>query len=256
MAIGAPMKCSVELKNVHLNIPVFAPNSQRLIRRPTFLSPVGGNLQSQNGKVYVQALKAVSFALEHGDHLGLIGHNGAGKTTLLKVIAGIYPASSGEVLTEGSVGCLFDTASAIAPEMTGYECIKFQHLIYGDATQDWSALANDVGEFTELGSYLGLPIRTYSEGMKARLMAALATAWKRDILLIDEGIGAGDAAFQDKMSRRVDNLLESAGLLVIASHSTELLRTYCKRGIVLIHGEIKMIGDLEDALNYYAKLVA
>ena len=248
------MKCNVELRNVYLNIPVFAPNSQRLIRRPLFLSSVGGNLQSQNGKVHVQALKAISFALEYGNHLGLIGHNGAGKTTLLKVIAGIYPPSTGDVIVNGTVGFLFDTGGSVTPEMTGNECIKFQHLVYGSPAEDWRRLVDDVTEFTELGSYLSLPIRTYSEGMKARLMAALATAWKRDILLIDEGIGAGDAAFQDKMSRRINNLLESAGLLVIASHSAELLRTYCKRGIVLVHGEIKMIGDLEDALNYYAKL--
>lgn len=247
------MKCSIKLDDVDLNIPVFAPNSQRLIRRPQFMAPVGGNLQHQNGKIYVQALKAVTFALEHGEHLGLVGHNGAGKTTLMKVIAGIYPHSRGNVEVKGTVGCLFDTSGGITPEMTGYECIKFQHLVYGSRQQDWKDLAEDITDFTELGSYLNLPIRTYSEGMKARLMAALATAWSRDILLIDEGIGAGDAAFQDKMLRRVNALLENAGLLVIASHSVELLKTYCKRGVVLDHGEVRMVGSLEDALRYYAE---
>lgn len=251
------MECSIELKDVHLNIPVFAPNAQRLIRRPTFMSSVtsvGGELHSHNGKIHVQALKGISVSLEHGEHLGLIGHNGAGKTTLLKLIAGIYPPSRGEVSIKGTVGCLFDISAGVSPEMTGYECIKFQHLIYGNPNEDWQPLAEDVRQFTDLGDYLGLPMRTYSEGMRARLMAALATAWKRDILLIDEGIGAGDSAFQDKMKLRINELLQSAGLLVIASHSVGLLRTYCKRGLVLEHGEVRMIGELQEALDFYEKL--
>jgi len=247
------MKCSVEFNDASLNIPIFAPNSQRLIKRPNFLSQVGGNLHRSNGKVYVQALRSVSFNIKNGEHLALIGHNGAGKSTLLKAIAGIYPITSGEVLTEGSVGCLFDVGTGITPEMTGFECIRLQHLIYGDGSIELPELIEDIKQFSELGEYLGMPIRTYSEGMKARLMAGLATAWKRDILLIDEGIGAGDAAFQSKMNQRVSSLLEGAGLLVIASHDTGLLRQYCKKAIVLSSGAIVMSGDLEEALEYYSK---
>ena len=243
--------CSAVLKDVDLSIPVFAPNQQRLIRGSLFRSAVGGNLNQHNGKVHVQALRGVSFELGHGDHLALIGHNGAGKTTLLKVIAGIYPPSKGEVIVRGSVGCLFDIETGVTPEMTGYECIKFQHMIYGDTKEEWRVLAEQVAAFTELGDYLELPLRTYSAGMRARLMAALATSWRRDILLIDEGINAGDQAFQDKFARRINELLENAGLLVIASHSPDLLRKYCTRGVVLNHGEVRKIGSLDEALDCY-----
>lgn len=245
--------CSAVLRNVSLNIPIFAPNQMRLIRKPQFLSPVGGNIDTQFGKIHIQALRNVSFDLNEGEHLALIGHNGAGKTTLLKLLAGIYPPSAGEVATEGTIGCLFEIGAGVAAEMTGYEYVKLYHRIYSKASETLQELIDDITDFTELGDYLTLPIRTYSEGMRARLMAALATAWRRDIFLIDEGIGAGDAAFQSKFSQRVNALLKSAGLLVIASHSEELLRKYCTRGLVLKHGEVLMIGELEEALSFYSR---
>jgi ABC-type polysaccharide/polyol phosphate transport system ATPase subunit len=246
-------QCRAELRNVYLNIPVFAPNQMRLIRKPQFLSPVGGNINDNKGKVHIQALRNVSFELEHGEHLALIGHNGAGKSTLLKIISGIYPPSAGEVSVRGSIGCLFDIGAGLTPEMTGHEYIKFYHAVYSNPNELLQDLIEDITEFTELGNYLELPIRTYSEGMRARLMAALATAWRREIFLIDEGIGAGDAAFQIKFSQRVNALLESAGLLIIASHSPELLRKYCTRGLVLKHGEVRMIGPLDEAFDFYAR---
>jgi homopolymeric O-antigen transport system ATP-binding protein len=236
-----------------LNIPIFAPNQMRLFARRS-LHSVGGNLDEVRGKVHVQALKGISFEIGRGEHLALIGHNGAGKSTLLRVIAGIYPPTRGEVSVTGSIGCVLDMGAGITPEMTGYECIKFQHMLFGNPDEEWQDLAEDVSEFTDLGDYLTLPIRTYSEGMRARLIAALATSWRRDILLIDEGIGAGDQEFQEKLSRRVRRLLESAGLLVLASHSIDLLRTYCTRGLVLAHGEVQMIGELEDAVQAYANM--
>ncbi|HTP94185.1 MAG TPA: ATP-binding cassette domain-containing protein, partial [Xanthobacteraceae bacterium] len=172
-------ECSAILRNVDLSIPIMGPGQLRLLRGSLIKSAVGGNLDRQNGKVHVQALRGVSFELRRGEHLGLVGHNGAGKTSLLKVIAGIYPPSNGEVIVEGSIGCLFDIEAGISPEMTGYESIKFQHMIYGDADEPLRALTEEIASFTELGNYLELPLRTYSAGMRARLMAALATAWRR-----------------------------------------------------------------------------
>jgi ABC-type polysaccharide/polyol phosphate transport system ATPase subunit len=246
-------ECSAVLRNVDLTIPILDPGQRRLFSRSMIHSAVGGKLNHLNGRVQVQALRGISFELARGEHLGLVGHNGAGKSSLLKVIAGIYPATNGEVSVRGSVGCLFDIEAGITQEMTGYECIKFQHMIYGDPAERWQDLAKDVAEFTELGEFLELPLRTYSVGMRARLMAALATSWRREILLIDEGIGAGDQAFQEKFSKRVDTLLQSAGLLVVASHGADLLRAYCTRGIVLEHGEIRFAGTIDEALNFYSK---
>jgi ABC-type polysaccharide/polyol phosphate transport system ATPase subunit len=246
--------CSVSLRHLQLSIPVFPANQQRLFRKPAFLTSVGGHLDRQKGKVYVQALRNVSFEVRRGEHLALIGHNGAGKTTLLKTIAGIYPPTEGEVVTRGSIGCLFDIGAGMAPEMTALEYVRLYHMVHSTPSESWEKLVEDITEFTELGNFLEMPIRTYSEGMRTRLTAGLATAWQRDILLVDEGIGAADAAFQDKFERRVNRLLKSAGLLVIASHAVKLLRQYCTRGLVLQHGEVRMIGELEEALDFYSKL--
>jgi ABC-2 type transport system ATP-binding protein/lipopolysaccharide transport system ATP-binding protein len=243
---------SITLRNVSLSIPIFSANQRRLLRKPSFLSPVGGTIANQDGKMYIRALRGISFSVSRGEHLALIGHNGAGKSTLLKVLGGMYPPSSGTVSVSGSIGCLFEMGAGAQPEMTGYECIRLQHLIHNDMGADWREAAEEIAEFTELGEFLHLPLRTYSAGMHARLIAAIATAWPRDILLIDEGIGAGDEAFQNKFAARIEKFLSSAGLLIIASHSEMLLRKYCARGLVLVHGEAHMNGTLDEALAYYA----
>ena len=243
---------SISLRNVSLSIPIFSANQRRLLRKPSFLSPVGGTIANQDGKMYIRALRGISFSVSRGEHLALVGHNGAGKSTLLKVLGGMYPPSSGTVSVNGSIGCLFEMGAGTQPEMTGYECIKLQHLIHNDFGSDWREAAQEIAEFTELGEFLHLPLRTYSAGMHARLIAAIATAWPRDILLIDEGIGAGDEAFQNKFAARIEKFLSSAGLLIIASHSEALLRKYCARGLVLVHGEAHMNGTLDEALAYYA----
>lgn len=242
----------INLSDVRLSIPVFSPNQQRLLRKPFTTSSVGGTMTRDRGKVYVNALRGITFDLGPGEHLALIGHNGAGKSTLLKLIAGIYPPTAGTVRVNGSIGCLLETGTGVTPEMTGYEVIKMQHLIHGPYGSDWEEASKEIAEFTDLGEYLHLPLRTYSSGMRARLIAATATAWPRDIMLIDEGIGAGDAAFQKKFARRLENFLLQAGLLVIASHNNELLRRYCTRGLVLEHGELRLLGSLDDALNYHS----
>ena len=243
--------CHIALENVSVSIPVFTPGQQRLLQRPSFLTSVGGRLSKSNGRVHVEALKNVSFEINHGQALALIGHNGAGKTTLLRVIAGIYPPTQGVVRVEGRIGCVFDAATGISPDMTGRECIKYHTLIYGRGA-NWREIEQDVTAFTDFGDFLDLPVRTYSSGMNSRLTAALATAWKHDILLIDEGIGAGDAAFQKKFSTRLENYLRSAGMLVLASHSTEMLRSYCTHGLVVAHGSVRFFGGIEGALAFYA----
>jgi homopolymeric O-antigen transport system ATP-binding protein len=243
----------ITVRDVHLSIPVFAPNQLRLIRKPRFLSPMGSNIDQHNGRVYVHALQGVSLELTAGEHLALIGHNGAGKSTLLRVIAGILPPSQGEVTVSGSIGCLLDAGLAMNPDMTGYESIKLRHLISGNQTEDWHDTAEEIAEFTELGPYLNLPTRTYSTGMRARLSAALATSWPHDILIIDEGIGAGDESFQTKFATRIENFLSRAGLLIFASHNPTLLKRHCTRGLVLEHGKVAMMGDLQDALSYYSR---
>jgi len=245
-------ECHVRLDNVHLSIPIFGPGQQRLFRSPFRRTSVGGNVVSRNGRAYVDALRGVSLDVSRGESLALIGHNGAGKSTLLRLIAGLLPPTVGNRLVEGSLGWLFDVAGGMSGDLTGHECVRYWCLINEVPREHWPSIIEDVVSFTDLDSYLMLPIRTYSDGMRARLFAALATAWKRDILLLDEGIGAGDQAFQQKFKKRLEDFLQHAGLLIIASHSDELLRRYCTRGILLVHGEVCMAGTLEETLKAYA----
>ena len=243
--------CRITLDDVYLSIPIIMPGQDRLLRRPSFLTSVGGGLSGSNGKVHVDAIKGLSLDLNKGEHLGLIGHNGAGKTTLLRLVAGVYPPTRGTVTTSGSIGCVLEGAGGISTDMTGRECIKYYSLIYGAGRINWHDVEADVSDFTDLGNFLDLPIRTYSAGMQARLLAALATAWHQDILLVDEGIGAGDAAFQQKFAHRLNNYMSSAGILVLASHSIDLLKSYCVQGLVLAHGKVLFLGAIGDAIQYY-----
>lgn len=243
--------CYIRLQDVYLYIPTFLPGQQRLLRRPAFVSSIGAPVSERRGKFHVHALKNISCDIVGGRNLGLLGHNGAGKTSLLRVMAGIYPPSSGTVSTRGSIGCLIEMSTGLSAEMTGYEVIRHQMLM-NDADQgEWQAITEEISEFTELGSYLDLPTRTYSNGMRARLVAALATAWPRDILLVDEGLGAGDDKFHTKFAERLERYLGDAKLLILASHNLALLRQYCTHGLVLSRGETVFYGSIEDAVDYY-----
>lgn len=239
------------LDDVHLKIPIIAPSQRRLFRKPTFMTSVGGRLGVDGSKVYVEALKGISLDLKRGNNLALIGHNGAGKSSLLRLIAGIYPPSRGRLRTQGSIGCLLEVGAGVSEEMTGRECIKYETIIHGKPEQDWRDVEADVSQFTDLGGFLDLPIRTYSAGMRIRLSAALATAWQHDILLMDEGIGAGDRTFQEKFEQRLDAMIEKSGLLVFASHNSDMLRKYCSHGLVLVHGVVQFRGTVEAALDFY-----
>jgi ABC-2 type transport system ATP-binding protein/lipopolysaccharide transport system ATP-binding protein len=238
----------IELDRVSLNIPV-SLGQRRLFRKSTLTSAVGGRLTAQKDTIVVDALNDVSIKLSRGEHLGLIGHNGAGKSTLLKLIAGIYPPSRGNVQVEGSIGCLINMNLGMSEDMSGYEYVRYFASILSKNQMDWEDLAKDVADFTELGDFMEMPIRTYSLGMRTRLAAALITAEKHDILLIDEGIGAGDAKFQAKFRSRLTNFLEQAQMLVIASHSMDLLLKYCTKGLILNKGSVEYLGPIQDALE-------
>lgn len=241
----------IRIEHLSLNIPVFMPGQLRLIRKSNLVAKVGGRINNDNGKISVAALRDISVTVTENENLALIGPNGAGKSTLLKVIAGIYPASSGTVSVTGNIGCLLEMGIGMSDEMTGRECVKYHCAIFTNDLSRWREVAEEIADFTELGQYMDMPIRTYSSGMRTRLSAALATAWQRDILLMDEGIGAGDASFHAKFEDRLEKFMQSSRLLVFASHSIDLLKLYCSRGLVLESGEVRFYGDLDDALDYY-----
>jgi len=211
----------------------------------------GGRIGSEAKHVVVQALDQVSFRLDDGDRVALIGHNGAGKTTLLRVLAGIYEPRIGFMRIEGRVTPMFDLNLGIDPESTGYENIILRGLYMGLKKSEILARRDSVAEFTELGPFLDLPVRTYSAGMQARLAFAMATCIEPEILLLDEGIGAGDAEFLEKANERLDHFVRKAGILVLASHSIELVRKLCKKAILMEHGRIVCVGEVDEGLEIY-----
>jgi len=241
---------SIELRDVSVSFPIYSAGT-RSLKNIVLSATTGGRIGDDEGHVIVQALDRVSLSLSEGDRIALIGHNGAGKTTLLRVLAGIFEPLVGAVRIEGKVTPMFDINLGIDPESTGYENIFLRGLYLGLTKSEILARIEDVATFTELGSFLNLPVRTYSAGMQARLSFAMATCIDPEILLVDEGIGAGDAAFLEKANERLQKFIQRAGILVLASHAEDLVRRFCDQAIVISHGRIICRGTIEEGLRVY-----
>ena len=186
--------------------------------------------------------------------MGFIGHNGAGKSTLLRLCAGVYEPSHGQVHIEGKVSPLFNTSPGLDHDDTGYENIITCGLFLGMTREEIDRKTQEIEEFTELGEYLSLPTRTYSTGMLTRLGFAIATAIDPEILVLDEGLGAGDARFAEKAKKRVDALIDRSSILILASHSDALIQSLCNRAILLQAGRMVAEGKVEDVIEEYRKL--
>jgi ABC-2 type transport system ATP-binding protein len=245
----------VVLDDVCVSFPIYGQSSQSLKKR-VIGSVVGGGLSHADGMpVVVNALSDVCMELVDGDRLGLIGHNGAGKTTLLRVIAGIYPAVSGKMTIDGRVTPLIDTRLGLEMEGTGYENILLRGLYLGHDRAAIDAAIGDIADFSELGEYLELPVRTYSSGMLSRLLFAISTAFDPEILVLDEGIGAGDAAFMGRIKKRTDAFMKTASIVVMASHSDAFIQAHCNIGAVMEHGRVKSFGEVGEQIKLYQDIV-
>lgn len=227
----------VLLEDVSLDYPIFGANAYSLKTSLT-AAATGGRIGREAGVTVVQALSEVSFELRDGDRLGVVGHNGAGKSTLLRVIAGVYPPSRGSVHLRGSIASLIDPALGIEMEATGYENIRIRGLIAGMRLAAIRKITPDIAEFSGLGDYLSMPVRTYSTGMVMRLSFSIATAIHADILVMDEWLAVGDAAFQTQAEQRLREVIDNTGILVLASHSAELIDRECNRRLELSHGAV------------------
>jgi len=186
--------------------------------------------------VTVSALQNISLKLEHGDAAAIVGHNGAGKSTLLRTMAGIYFPDKGTVDRKGEVATVFELGAGMDPELSGYENIVRMMLLLGHSVEDAHLSIPNIEDFSELGNFLELPVRTYSSGMTMRLMFAVATSMRPDILLIDEMFGAGDASFQEKAKTRMMQWIDESDIFVFASHDHSLLKRVCNRFFRLEHG--------------------
>ncbi len=241
----------LSIREVVVEFPIY--NTTKMFSTE-FVSTVTGGIISRNNDsktVLVRALDNISVEVEPGDRLGLIGPNGAGKSTLLRVMAGIYPPASGEVEIEGEVSQLFDISLGMAMDDTGYENIGNIFRYYGLFEAQIKEKIPQVSEFSELGEFLNLPIRTYSTGMLTRLSFSIATSIDPEILLLDEGLGAGDARFADKVKSRVDHLMETSSLMVLASHSDTMISDFCNKAIFLDKGKAIAHGDVEEVCKIY-----
>lgn len=223
--------------DLHLDYQV----REKLTLRPRDkrLQQTGGTISGSGSRRFVTALDGVSFELEAGDRLGLVGANGAGKTTLLKVLYGIYEPTAGSLDIRGRVDALFNINLGFRPEATGRRNILLRGLINGWTEAEIAERTEEIIEFSELGEFIDMPFKSYSQGMGARLAFAIATTLEPEILLMDEWIGAGDASFQTKATDRMNKLAEKAGIIVLASHSEELLKKTCNKRLELEKGRVK-----------------
>jgi ABC-type polysaccharide/polyol phosphate transport system ATPase subunit len=239
------------MDRVSVSFPIYDAKSRSIKKRVLTAAGRGRIATGESNHVVIRALNDVSLNIEHGERVGLIGRNGAGKTTLLRVMAGIYEPPAGTVEVEGRVAPLFDIGMGMDPESSGYENILLRGLYLGLRKAEIRAKIDEIAEFTELGEFLEMPLRTYSAGMFARLAFAISTSIDPEILLLDEGIGAGDEAFLEKAKQRLDAMINRARILVLASHSDELVRKLCNRAILMQNGQIVASGSTDEMLERY-----
>lgn len=237
------------LDNVHLRYPLIGDTAKSLRARLATL--VSGKERHDTRPTFVDALQGLNLDLCTGDRVGLIGGNGAGKSSLLRLMAGIYRPTSGTLVREGNVQTMFDLSYGMDEEADGLENIEIAATLLGISRSDLDRIKADVSEFSELGDAILRPIKTYSAGMRVRLAFGLVSSLKADILLIDEIIGVGDARFMKKASARVTKQLESAKILVLASHAEQVLRDFCTTGLVMLNGQPTFQGPIEEAIRFY-----
>jgi ABC-2 type transport system ATP-binding protein/lipopolysaccharide transport system ATP-binding protein len=242
---------SIELDHVTIEFPIYNARG-RSMTVELFRRTVGGLIQSDNSSnVSVVALRDINLLLTDGDRLGLIGHNGAGKTTLLRVLAGIYEPLVGRARINGTVASLTDITMGMDVEATGYENIVLRGVFLGLRAKEMRRMIPEIEAFTELGEFLKLPLRTYSSGMLLRLAFAITTAVVPEVLIMDELIGAGDAAFVVKATARLNQMISSSNILVIASHDVETIRRLCNKAALMQTGRIVSMGPVEEVISAY-----
>jgi len=240
------MSCSVRLDGVTLDYFIYSVKAQSL-RNAVFNLAVGGNLYKSQGDVtVVRALENISLDLKEGDRLALVGHNGSGKTSLLKVIAGIYEPQKGVVEVKGNLTSMIAHAAGLDMDASGLQNIRKLGAMRLLPKKVVESRIDGIVEFSELGDFVRLPVKTYSSGMMARLMFACATEFEADILVLDEWMGAGDAAFMQKATDRMKGFVDKAQMVILGTHNFHLVELVCNKVIELSAGRAVFYGTTED----------
>jgi ABC-2 type transport system ATP-binding protein len=240
---------SINVYNASVDFPIFDAKSRSL--KKAVLGKVGGKIGTDSKVPVIEALRDITLSLSDGDRVALVGHNGAGKSTLLRLLAGIYEPTTGASKIVGKIAPVFDLGVGLDPEISGVENIMIRGLFLGMSRREMEKKVDDIAEFSELGDFLQMPLRAYSTGMRVRLALGIVTSIDPEILILDEGIGAVDAAFMDKARDRLIDLVKRSGLLVFASHQDDLLMELCDQAIWMDGGRMKMQGGLRDVLTAY-----
>lgn len=199
----------------------------------------------------VKALSGISLDLKSGDRLAIIGRNGSGKTSLLQVLAGIIPPDKGRVVRQGATTSVININLGMQAGASGHRNITLRGLAAGRTRAEIEEKRAEIQDFSDLAEFLDMPVATYSSGMKMRLNFAIATAFEPNILILDEWLSAGDASFRNKATERMKTFVDKAGILVLASHSRQLLTDNCNSAIWLDDGQIRASGNVEPLLDEY-----
>ncbi|HHW4673225.1 MAG TPA: ABC transporter ATP-binding protein [Xylella fastidiosa subsp. pauca] len=241
----------IKFENVCVDFPIYNASS-RSLKKQLIQAVTGGQLRKEeSGRVVVSVLKGLTLTLQDGARVGLLGHNGAGKSTLLRLLNSVYFPSSGQALIEGTTGSLIDISLGTDPEATGRENIYLRGALLGMTKSEINRSVNEIIEFSELGNFIDMPLRTYSTGMHLRLAFSVSTIVYPKILLMDEWLSVGDEGFKQKAEKRLSELVQATNILVVASHSKQLILNTCNRVIWLEHGQIRMDGDAQEVCTAY-----
>jgi len=244
----------IRLNQVDLEYPVRENQTRSL--KELVLEGVFRRRSTSNKIRIVRALQKVTFSIGDGERVGIIGFNGAGKSTLLRTIAGIYPIARGSIDVDGSICSLFDISIGFEHDATGWENIKLRSYLQGETPQSLQSKIQEIADFSELGTFLDLPLRCYSTGMTMRLAFAVATSSHPDILLVDEVFSTGDLAFQKKAEGRMLDLMSRAKIAVMVGHDLKFLEEFCTRLIWMDKGQVHMDGATHHVIKAYYSQVS
>ena len=201
------------------------------------------------------ALQDISFSLEKGDRLGILGLNGAGKSTLLKVIAGVFKPTTGEVKKHGVLAPLLELGAGFDMQYTGAENIYLYGAVLGYSREFIDSKFDEIVKFAELEKFINVPLKNYSSGMKSRLGFAIATIVEPEILILDEVLSVGDAKFRKKSEKKITDMFDNDVTVLFVSHSLEQVKRLCNKAIILDHGQMKAFGDIEEVAEIYSRML-
>ncbi len=240
---------AIKLKNVELDF--FYHHKKKSFKKTLIKGLFKSFIEKEQFFPPHRALDGLNLTIETGDKIAIIGKNGSGKSSLLRLISGIYEPTSGSLEVEGKLTSILSLEVGLNLDLTGYQNMILMGIVQGSSKKKMKERFSEIEEFTELGKYLHLPVKTYSSGMRLRLAFGIITSMQSDILLLDEIIGVGDQNFMQKAQKRIEALAIASKILLLASHSTTILEKFCNKALVLDRGKVTFYGSLQKGISQY-----